>query len=113
PADSRIAVVATSPAPRPSDALSLHDALPICSRIRMSPSGTMTCTGAPQIWPGLQPTPTRFMAHYPTVPRRLSMKVYPTRRTPLRSEEHTSELQSRFDLVCRLLLETRSNSASR
>src|SRR5699024_11542816 len=25
--------------------------------------------------------------------------------TQLRSEEHTSELQSRFDLVCRLLLE--------
>src|SRR5207249_10790966 len=25
--------------------------------------------------------------------------------TPARSEEHTSELQSRFDLVCRLLLE--------
>src|SRR5699024_11634019 len=24
---------------------------------------------------------------------------------PMRSEEHTSELQSRFDLVCRLLLE--------
>src|SRR5476651_2859176 len=27
------------------------------------------------------------------------------RRTPLRSEEHTSELQSRQYLVCRLLLE--------
>src|SRR5207249_7893528 len=27
------------------------------------------------------------------------------RETLLRSEEHTSELQSRFDLVCRLLLE--------
>src|SRR5207249_10584749 len=26
-------------------------------------------------------------------------------RTAARSEEHTSELQSRFDLVCRLLLE--------
>src|SRR5699024_12660030 len=26
-------------------------------------------------------------------------------RVELRSEEHTSELQSRFDLVCRLLLE--------
>src|SRR5699024_11916503 len=26
-------------------------------------------------------------------------------QTELRSEEHTSELQSRFDLVCRLLLE--------
>src|SRR5207249_11003875 len=28
-----------------------------------------------------------------------------TCRRPSRSEEHTSELQSRFDLVCRLLLE--------
>ena len=26
-----------------------------------------------------------------------------------RSEEHTSELQSRFDLVCRLLLEKKKN----
>src|SRR5699024_11443929 len=30
------------------------------------------------------------------------------RRTRLRSEEHTSELQSRFDLVCRLLLEKKN-----
>src|SRR5437868_10828769 len=29
-------------------------------------------------------------------------------RQPARSEEHTSELQSRFDLVCRLLLETKT-----
>src|SRR5699024_12775088 len=28
----------------------------------------------------------------------------------LRSEEHTSELQSRFDLVCRLLLEKKKQS---
>src|SRR5699024_12230558 len=28
----------------------------------------------------------------------------PVRHGPERSEEHTSELQSRFDLVCRLLL---------
>src|SRR6185312_17339478 len=28
-----------------------------------------------------------------------------TARSPTRSEEHTSELQSRSDLVCRLLLE--------
>src|SRR5699024_12223004 len=28
--------------------------------------------------------------------------------TKLRSEEHTSELQSRFDLVCRLLLEKKN-----
>src|SRR5438067_13696476 len=29
-------------------------------------------------------------------------------RRPGRSEEHTSELQSRFDLVCRLLLEKKN-----
>src|SRR5699024_11320047 len=28
-----------------------------------------------------------------------------------RSEEHTSELQSRFDLVCRLLLEKKNNKS--
>src|SRR5699024_11930170 len=28
----------------------------------------------------------------------------------IRSEEHTSELQSRFDLVCRLLLEKKKNN---
>src|SRR5438874_7120017 len=37
------------------------------------------------------------------------------RRHPanLRSEEHTSELQSRRDLVCRLLLEKKKGSGSR
>src|SRR5437868_13231902 len=30
-----------------------------------------------------------------------------------RSEEHTSELQSRFDLVCRLLLEKKNNKNTR
>src|SRR5699024_12707704 len=30
----------------------------------------------------------------------------------IRSEEHTSELQSRFDLVCRLLLEKKKNFTS-
>src|SRR5699024_11721000 len=32
---------------------------------------------------------------------------------PQRSEEHTSELQSRFDLVCRLLLEKKKTKASK
>src|SRR5437868_8068729 len=31
-------------------------------------------------------------------------------RFPKRSEEHTSELQSRFDLVCRLLLEKKKKN---
>src|SRR2546428_2181849 len=34
-------------------------------------------------------------------------------RTVLRSEEHTSELQSRSDLVCRLLLEKKKHTRSR
>src|SRR5476649_3055148 len=37
--------------------------------------------------------------------------VWPeTRRRPGRSEEHTSELQSHSDLVCRLLLEKKKNN---
>src|SRR2546429_6525196 len=59
--------------------LSLHDALPISGRPDGLPDG---------------------VRHRP-LPRRAD------RRRPLgrRSEEHTSELQSRLHLVCRLLLE--------
>src|SRR5438067_6071613 len=35
-----------------------------------------------------------------------------TERMDVRSEEHTSELQSRFDLVCRLLLEKKKKKTS-
>src|SRR6266568_9466585 len=55
--------------------LSLHDALPICSQ-------RQRCRGAHR--PSTRPPP---------------------RRARGRSEEHTSELQSQFHLVCRLLLE--------
>src|SRR2546428_2050316 len=34
-------------------------------------------------------------------------------RLPFRSEEHTSELQSRSDLVCRLLLEKKKNKSNK
>src|SRR3989449_6252857 len=42
--------------------------------------------------------------------KRLQLLV---RRVLLRSEEHTSELQSRLHLVCRLLLEKKKNRISR
>src|SRR5699024_12053031 len=42
--------------------------------------------------------------HAPPVPAVLRL-IIRSIRTLDRSEEHTSELQSRFDLVCRLLLE--------
>src|SRR5438067_1406468 len=45
--------------------------------------------------------------------RKSSRAAIPTatgQKTVERSEEHTSELQSRFDLVCRLLLEKKKNN---
>src|SRR5699024_12601305 len=41
---------------------------------------------------------------------RLKKTVYVESTIELRSEEHTSELQSRFDLVCRLLLEKKKKT---
>src|SRR5207249_10482986 len=39
-----------------------------------------------------------------------SISVLASSGVPARSEEHTSELQSRFDLVCRLLLEKKNQN---
>src|SRR2546429_786252 len=43
-------------------------------------------------------------------PRSLAPRGAPGRGRPARSEEHTSELQSRLHLVCRLLLEKKKKS---
>src|SRR5699024_11284671 len=53
-------------------------------------------------------------AHHRPVHRRSTPNAPRGGRTAVssrRSEEHTSELQSRFDLVCRLLLEKKKNGA--
>src|SRR5689334_24475305 len=63
--------------------LSLHDALPIC---------VLRCQGASS-----EHDPARCRAQHP----RADSQLVETGR----SEEHTSELQSQFHLVCRLLLE--------
>src|SRR2546430_8264631 len=41
--------------------------------------------------------------------RPLDQRVHAETGDPLRSEEHTSELQSQSNLVCRLLLEKKKN----
>src|SRR5690606_39834655 len=46
-----------------------------------------------------------------TPPRRRPGSPRPKRATSTRSEEHTSELQSRENLVCRLLLEKKEYTA--
>src|SRR2546426_4695370 len=72
--------------------LSLHDALPIClSPCR--PRGGGCCAGR------LAPRPGYSLA--PEAPSSRAGCL----RTRARSEEHTSELQSPCNLVCRLLLE--------
>src|SRR5438105_8916526 len=74
-------------APTAISTLSLHDALPIC--------GTLPDTGASSI--------TAPRSRTRTARSRLTPGL--TVLTSTRSEEHTSELQSRVELVCRLLLE--------
>src|SRR5437773_10115710 len=73
-----------SPATTEIYTLSLHDALPISwnrgrSRAMALPSGSIAMRGTPR-----------------------------GQETSSRSEEHTSELQSHHDLVCRLLLEKKN-----
>src|SRR3712207_6892564 len=72
--------------------LSLHDALPI-SASRCSTASPRPARSTPTSTSGSTRTPATASAGAPP--------CRPTRR----SEEHTSELQSRQYLVCRLLLE--------
>src|SRR5256886_17165110 len=68
--------------------LSLHDALPI--------------------WLSDAPTRVNNRSTTPITARRAGTKQ-PTCASSTRSEEHTSELQSQSNLVCRLLLEKKKN----
>src|SRR3712207_9587403 len=80
--------------------LSLHDALPILrgSARRGAPRGSRRARGPRRAPAG------RVLGPSPGARRRGSRQ-----RVLRRSEEHTSELQSRQYLVCRLLLEKNNN----
>src|SRR2546430_17351133 len=73
--------------------LSLHDALPICYRAPLIGTNLNRCFGD-EFGGG------RCL--------RLVLSLRLSRRQILRSEEHTSELQSQSNLVCRLLLEKKN-----
>src|SRR5260370_7827862 len=47
----------------------------------------------------------------PVAAAALSCRAQPSTCLPCRSEEHTSELQSHLNLVCRLLLEKKKNTS--
>src|SRR3712207_7898822 len=77
--------------------LSLHDALPI--------SGLLRRAGGPPVRAAAARRPRRGPVGRPRPRGRVAGRRPRPRRRALRSEEHTSELQSRQYLVCRLLLE--------
>src|SRR5438094_3493673 len=74
--------------------LSLHDALPISSRARSLRRARARAERA--AWRAASPSPWRG---------------WRTASARSRSEEHTSELQSPYDLVCRLLLEKKKETS--
>src|SRR5438309_4401434 len=80
--------------------LSLHDALPIYRRVPADDAADLQ----------LEPLVAREIG---LLLRRDAVDVVglqERRQADLRSEEHTSELQSQFHLVCRLLLEKKNCS---
>src|SRR2546422_8584927 len=89
--------------------LSLHDALPI------SPENTRTISAMASATPSIKPNALTLSPMVPT--RNAGNKPCTSsdeKSISKRSEEHTSELQSRLHLVCRLLLEkkkTKRNQA--
>src|SRR5699024_12705760 len=82
--------------------LSLHDALPISSRHSSSTGcgNILAPVTATTTLPGMDTTMSCQSGHLPHTATWGLLGA--------RSEEHTSELQSRFDLVCRLLLEKKN-----
>src|SRR5260221_9928493 len=92
--------------------LSLHDALPILLK-RRSPKRARrmprNCRQKSGIWREFSEPSSCLSIPIPMT------SCWPARARPgrWRSEEHTSELQSHSDLVCRLLLEKKKNKKNR
>src|SRR5207244_12658918 len=104
-------VLLLAPPPTYLSTLSLHDALPIYRHrqaglpdVGALPRRVLRLAGRAEPFP--EARHARREADPPVVDRgRLLLRNRPARRARVRSEEHTSELQSPDHLVCRLLLE--------
>src|SRR5690349_22128358 len=92
-----------SPATPEIYTLSLHDALPIWSHRRVTPTAQPPRTSSLS-------TGVRRTEGWHRRPVTGSARCTTRRAATDRSEEHTSELQSRRDLVCRLLLEKKKET---
>src|SRR5688572_32152088 len=91
-------------APTDTSTLSLHDALPIslCPPRAPTRRPSTRCARMARL------RDTRLAAHRRTL--RAFIRAQDRPRGPPRSEEHTSELQSQSNLVCRLLLEKKKKT---
>src|SRR5438094_5749794 len=87
---------------QPTSTLFPYTTLFRSSRARISPPNSPYCTNGSLI----DSNPARVRRSRPRCPT--APQAYGPRPT-MRSEEHTSELQSPYDLVCRLLLEKKKN----
>src|SRR5258706_6484519 len=76
--------------------LSLHDALPICSQANLL---------VKRRFPGSHTGPLKTTGYRPLDCTKDLRDHGSKKRIQCRSEEHTSELQSLTNIVCRLLLE--------
>src|SRR5690606_41016796 len=101
--------LSTAPAPTEIYTLSLHDALPISRashhRVDQHPSGAPVAVGEGVDGLELRVDDCRLHQRVDVPARGEGAQVVDRRWHAGRSEEHTSELQSRENLVCRLLLE--------
>src|SRR5256885_12935790 len=77
--------------------LSLHDALPILSDATTGVAVAIASIGG-------SPKPSKVLGQTTTSAVRYAVTMSVSVRSDSRSEEHTSELQSPCNLVCRLLL---------
>src|SRR5699024_12349721 len=101
----------THPTPPSISTLSLHDALPIFISDSMPPrdSARVNSLVLSAILRAAASPPLNCTETMPPKPDICFLAIsWPGWSSKPRSEEHTSELQSRFDLVCRLLLEKKN-----
>src|SRR5205085_11440595 len=90
--------------------LSLHDALPIFSALLTVNGGALASSEGGMLRSGCASGDLSwFSSQHRSRSQRAERARRPSSTAPPRSEEHTSELQSQSNLVCRLLLEKKKN----
>src|SRR5690606_40708311 len=103
----------TGRAPAAGYALPLHDALPILHRVTRPGGRIVICEFSHPTWTPFRTVYTEYlMRALPPLARTVCSNpdAYVYLAESIRSEEHTSELQSREKLVCRLLLEKKNRT---